>query len=65
MQLMIWFLVYLLLILALARWRDHHDSPRTKKREQGDDASRGRPSARKLIEPPWVGGAVRHSHRRS
>jgi hypothetical protein len=32
-QLMIWFALYVVLVLALATWRDHHDTAaRTRKR---------------------------------
>ncbi len=38
MQVVIWFGVYLLLILALTLWRDHHDAARTKKHRRTNGA---------------------------
>jgi hypothetical protein len=65
MQMMIWFLVYLLLILALARWRDHHDAARTKKHRR-DHAARGRGlSRRRQMVLRSVRGMLPHSHRTS
>ena len=62
MDVMIWFAVYLVLIAALATWREHHDS-RSKKhrlaggRHDGESAERRRPTVRALR------GMVTHNHR--
>ena len=53
MQMLIWFVAYLLLILALATWREHHDALRK-------GAGGGRQSA--VRAPRWQWGA---SHVRS
>ncbi len=37
-QVLIWFLVYLLLIVALTVWRDHHDAARRTKRRRAGGA---------------------------
>ena len=65
MEVMIWFLVYLLLILALARWRDHHDAARSKKRRPTNGAQAGGESSRQPIRRRSAWDPLRHSHRTS
>jgi hypothetical protein len=50
---MIWFLAYLLLIVALATWRSHHDAAvRSRKHGAVDRALDGRWGARGRRRPP-------------
>jgi hypothetical protein len=52
-QTMIWFLAYLLLIVALATWRSHHDAAvRSRKHGAVDRALDGRWGARGRRRPP-------------
>jgi len=54
---MLWFLLYLMVIVALAVWRDHHDGHRAKKH-------RGR-SARVGAVAPKVHATVKQSRHRT
>jgi hypothetical protein len=65
MQVMIWFLVYLLLILALTYWRDRHDVTRTKKHRRTDGTRVSGASRRQKVMRRSVRGALQHSHRTS
>ncbi|MFL6079038.1 MAG: hypothetical protein ACJ714_03830 [Ornithinibacter sp.] len=47
MQLVIWFAVYVVLVLALATWRSHHDSAiRARKTRQSGKGSAARHAVR-------------------
>jgi hypothetical protein len=48
-EVMIWFLAYLVLILAMARLRDHLDASRTTKRRRTTRARNGGVSRRRQI----------------
>ena len=48
MEMLIWFLVYVVLILAMARWRDHLDAVGSKKQRPTSRASASRVSRRRL-----------------
>ena len=63
MTVMLWFVVYLLLILALASWRAHHDAARTKKRRRTDEARAGGLRHQVGLRP--VRGILRRPHRTS
>ena len=62
MQVMLWFLVYLLLIVALARWRDHLDVRGTTKRRRADGARAGDATRRAGLGARSLRDAVRHHH---
>ncbi len=53
MQLVIWFGLYVMLVLALAAWRNRHDS--------GVRASKNRPSTKGPASPEPVGGRERYT----
>jgi hypothetical protein len=40
-EVMIWFLVYLVLMLAMSRWRDHLDAARSQTRRRAKKARNG------------------------
>jgi hypothetical protein len=65
MQVMLWVLVYLLLIMALARWRDHLDAKKTPKRRRADLARDGAATRRAWFGLRSVRDEVRHHHRTS
>ena len=65
MQVMLWFLVYLLLIVALARWRDHLDAKRTPKRRRADGARDADAARRARVALRSLRDAARHHHRTS
>jgi hypothetical protein len=57
MQVVIWFLVYLLLIVALTRWRDHLDAARSKKhRRTNGTRSRGGSRRHGVMREPHTPG---------
>ena len=62
MEVLIWVAVYLVLIAALATWREHHDARAKKHRRAGahqgsESPERRRPTVRALR------GMVTHTHR--
>jgi hypothetical protein len=65
MQVVILFIFYLSLILALAVWREHHDTARTSKRQRVDGARGGGVSRSPHIALRKVRGALRRSQRTS
>lgn len=63
MEMVVWFLLYVVLILALASWRDHHDGARsTRSRGIGGPSALGR-SARRRVTVRAVRSPLRHPRR--
>jgi len=65
MQVVILFIVYLSLILALALWREHHDASRSNKHRRTNGARGGGTSRRPHLALRTARGTLRHSHRTS
>ena len=61
---LIWVAVYLLLIAALATWREHHDARAKKHHRAGGRQGGERPAPRRLPVRALRGGWS-HSHRTS
>lgn len=64
MDVVIWFAVYLVLIAALATWREHQDARAKKHRREGGHQGGESPAHRRLPLRAWRGGWT-HSHRTS
>ena len=64
MEVLIWFAVYLVLIAALATWREHHDARAKKHRRAAGRLGSESPAHRRLSLRPLRGGWI-HSHRTS
>ena len=65
MQVMIWFLVYVLLIVALAVWRDHHDRGRARRRRRTNGARDGGADGRRRVTTNAVRHTLKQAHRSS
>lgn len=65
MQVMIWFLVYLLLIVALATWRSHHDAARRRRRRHHGQVREGDGDSHRRSGPLSMTSVSRRLHRTS
>ena len=65
MDVVIGFAVYVLLIVALAVWRDHHDTDRPKRHRKPDGPAAGEPRWRRRPTVPAARSILRHTHRTS
>ena len=65
MDVVIGFAVYLLLIVALAAWRDHHDAARPRRHRKPEGAAAGERRWRGRPTVPAARSVLRHTHRTS
>lgn len=65
MDVVIGFAVYLLLIVALAVWRDHHDIDRHKRHRKPEGHAGGEPRWRRRPTVLPARSILRHTHRTS